>query len=267
MTRWNLTLAALVSALLSFALLAVSQTAETPVVLQPGDPAFSYAERTALLAAIEDLDAVLRQGYPIPTYRLTGGEWDFRDADFASFVAGYLKSEGYATFVVEGPDGAGENRIWLLAGIPLETRTAWVPVEIRPAVVGTSGRLGIIPWAAEAGSAFDSSYTSFTHVVQLASHPAPTVIIVSTSGRPVLDEVTMIRASSPSSSSSSIVAYLWTVEGDKETYVETNSAFRYTFTRVGKQDISVVVYDRWGGRATATETVDVLAEHDCGCGG
>jgi hypothetical protein len=235
--------------------------AEVPVVLQPGDDSFTAADRAAIAAGTAELDQVLREGYPVPTFRLNG----WMDADFAVFVAGYLGSSGYEAVVVEGsgPSG-GEHRVWVLAKFVLEGGVLWVPIEVAPSVVGTSARLGIVAWSDGQQTEFGSSYTNFDRVVELASHPAPTVKI-SVSAQPVAGVSAPIHALS--TASPVIIAYVWTIEGDDLVYVETNAAtFRYTFPAAGAHNVSLTVYDRWGNRGTDTKEVDVSDEgFSCGC--
>ena len=262
MRRRTIWLAKAGFALLATWALSAAVVAEVPVVLQLDDPAFTAADRAAIAAEATEIDAVLQEGYPISVSRLGSRGWT--DADFATFVRGYMKSSGYEAFVVEGRDPSGGHRVWVLVGVALESRTAWVPVVTDPSIVGTSSRLGLISWDSAARSNFDSSYVSFDRVVEVASHPYPSVRIAII-GRAVAQTSTPIHALS--TASSSIIAYVWTIEGDDEVYVETNAAsFRYTFGVEGERNVTLVVYDRWGGRAEATEEVDVVAEgYSCGC--
>jgi len=262
MRRRTIWLARVGVALLATGALSAAAAAEVPVVLQLDDPAFTTADRAAIAAQASEIDAVLQEGYPIPVSRLGSRGWT--DADFATFVRGYLRSSGYEAVVVEGRDPSGGHQIWVLVGIALESRTAWVPVVTDPSIVGTSSRLGLIAWNSAAQGDFDSSYVSFDRAVEVASHPYPSAKI-SITGRVAAQTSTPIHALS--SASSSIIAYVWTIEGDDEVYVETNAAsFRYTFGAEGERNVTLVVYDRWGGRAEATEEVDVVAEgYSCGC--
>jgi len=262
MRRRTIWLARVGFALLAIGALSAAVAAEVPVVLQLGDPSFTLAEQATMAAEITGIDDVLREGYPIPVSRLGGRGWT--NADFAIFVRGYMKSSGYEASVVEGNDPSAGHRIWVLVGVALESRTAWVPVVTDPSIVGTSSRLGLIAWDAADQGEFDSSYVSFDRVVEVASHPSPSVKI-SITGRVVAQTSTPIHALS--TASSGIIAYVWTIEGDEAVYVETNAAgFRYTFGTEGERNVTLVVHDRWGGRGVATKEVDVVAEaFDCGC--
>jgi len=235
---------------------------EIPVVLQLNDPTFSSADRAAITSGITQLDAVLGEGYPVRVSQLASLGWT--DRDFVVFVAGYLNSAGLQAVVVEGEDGNGAHHLWILVGIPTGGQTAWIPVEAVPSVVGTSSRLGFIPWLGSSQTEFEPTYAVFSHVVDLAARSAPTVKIVVV-GYPVVGSDTALHASS--SNSQNIVAFLWSVEGDDEVYIETHGAsFKYEFSEPGKTEVTLVVYDRWGGRGTATKVVDVSADQwDCGC--
>ena len=237
------------------------QAAETPTVLQPTDASFSPADRSALMTAIDDIDSVLREGYPVRLFRLSSAGWT--DRDFVVFVAGYLASAGFTTAVVEKTSG-GDYHMWILVEIQLESGSAWIPVEAVPSIVDASSLLGVVAWRDSGQTQFDPAYVDFDRQVELARHPTPTARIV-VIGYPVINSGTAMHAST--SQPSNVVAYLWSVEGDEQVYVETNaSSFEYDFKKARKTEVTLVVVDRWGGRATATKTVDVESENDCGCG-
>jgi hypothetical protein len=261
MKRRTLRLAVLSALLMTTLNCLAVLAAETPVFLQPNDPTFSGSDRSAIASAIAQLNAVLQEGYPVPTFRLADAGWT--DRDFVVFVAGYLNSSGYTAVVVEGDDGNGDHQLWIFVKIPLDGKTAWVPVEAVPSIVGSSSRLGIIPWLGSSQTEFDPAYAAFSHVVELARRSAPTVQIIMV-GYPLINNDTPFHAST--ASPQNIIAYVWTIEGDDEVYVETNAAsFKYEFTEVRKTLVTLVVYDRWGTRGTATKMVDVTGEANCGC--
>jgi hypothetical protein len=237
-----------------------AQAADVPVVLQPTDPAaFSASERAELLAAAEDVERILQQGYPIPFTRLVSKGW--LDRDFVVFAAGILQFAGYEVVVVEGEDGSGGSRLWILVGIPLGERTGWIPVEASP-LSETSCLFRRVPWVGDAGGEFDASYLVFDRVVELVPNSAPTAQIA-VIGMVVVDEQNTMHAR-VQDRSGAIIAYVWSVDGE-EVEVSTNFVFRHTFTEIGEHEVTLVAFDDRGAQATATELVDVLAEGACGC--
>ena len=240
----------------------VALAAETPVVLQPSDPAFSASDRAALNAAINDIVAILNGGFPISKSSLVRRGWV--DRDFVVFVAGYLESSGYTTNVVEGKGDSGADHLWVLVEIPLAGTSTWIPVEAVPSAVDSYSHLGVIPWADGSAQAFDAANVAFDRVIELEATRPATVRISFAGGVAVYgSELYVAAVSNPSG----VFAYVWTIEGDEETYVETGRVFRYAFRQFGEFQMTVVVYDRWGGLPTATTSVDVLEEpRDCGCG-
>lgn len=261
MTRRTLWPTLLTTLLLSTTILSWAWAAEVPVVDQLDDPTFTASERAALMAGIDELDRVLREGYPVPVHRLASAGWT--DADFVTFVAGYLTSSGYETVVAEALDDGDATKMWVLAGIEIGERTVWVPVEATPALVGTSSRLGLVPWADVGQSTYEDAYVTFDRLIALPNHPTPMVRIIVV-GNPVAGTETSIHAAS--TMSASVMAYVWTIEGDENVYVETHaSLFRYVFPEPGTSTVTLVVYDRWGSRGTATKTVRVGDDPGCAC--
>ena len=237
-----------------------AQAADVPVVLQPTDSAFSSSDRAVLLAAAEDVERILRQGYPIGYSRLASSGW--LDRDFVVFAAGTLQFAGYEIAVVEGSDGSGGNRLWILVGFSLGERVGWIPVEATPSEVGAPWLLGRIPWAGVSGSEFDASYLAFERVVGLAVNAAPTARIAR-AGAVVVDELTSFSGRAEDRDGT-IIAYAWSVDGEA-LEVSTNFVLRYTFTEVEEYELTLVVFDDRGAQATATEIIEVLADRDCSC--
>ena len=130
--------------ILSLFLVAAASTAslatEPPVVRQPTDPFFSTSDRVGIANAASEIEKILREGYPIPAYRLESHGW--LDRDFILFVAGVLASYGNEVVLVESG-----TRLWILVGVQLAADTAWIPVEASPSAISTAARLGKIPWA------------------------------------------------------------------------------------------------------------------------
>lgn len=239
-----------------------AQAADVPVVLQPMDAAFSPSERAVLLAAAQDVERILQQGYPTSYSRLASSGW--LDRDFVVFAAGTLQFSGYEVIVVEGDDGSGGNRLWILVGIALGERTGWIPVEATPSQVGASWLLGRIPWIGISGTEFEAFYLAFDRVVELVPNTPPTAQITSI-GVVVIDEQTAIHGRAEDRDGT-IIAYVWSIDGE-EIEVSTSFVFRHTFIALEEYEVTLVVFDNRGAQATASGLVEVLAERTCSrCG-
>ncbi len=237
-----------------------ASAAEGPVVLDVYDSAFSAADRATILDEANAIEQILREGYPIPSYRLSSRGW--LDVDFVVFTAGRIEEGGYEVAVVEGEDAAGTNRFWILVAVPLEGRTAWIPVEAAPSELGHSYLLGRIPWSGDPGSPFEPAYARFHRVVELSANASPTVSFVAV-GRAVMDERTTFHATARDPDGA-IIAYLWFIDGEQVS-VETTAIYKFTFGGTGEREVTLVVVDNRGAEASATRIVDVQEEAGCGC--
>jgi len=238
-----------------------TSAAETPTVLNPTDPSYSAVDRSAILDAVTALEDVLREGRPIPSFRLIGRGWTERD--FVLYTAGRIEGAGFEVRVVEGEDAGGANHLWILVGVLLEgERVAWIPVEASPWVLTSTSALGKIAWAGSGGSTYDPAYAQFDHVVALTRNALPTVQFIVV-GHVEMNEKTNLHASARDSDGT-IVAYIWFVDG-VQVAVETDGIFDYVFNRVGDVEVTLVVIDNRGGEASATRTLDVEEDAGCGC--
>jgi len=256
----SLFLALLVLVALALGSLGTS-AAETPTVLNPTDAGYSAADRSAILDAVTALEAALREGRPIPSFRLIGRGWTERD--FVLYTAGRIEASGFEVRVVEGEDADGANRFWILVGVPLEgERMAWIPVEASPWVLTSTSALGQIPWAGSRGSSYDPAYAQFDHVLELTRNVLPTVQFIAV-GHVEINETTNLHATARDSDGT-IVAYIWYVDG-AQVAVETDGIYEYVFNRIGDVEVTLRVIDNRGGEASATRTLDVEEESNCGC--
>ncbi|MGB2983192.1 MAG: PKD domain-containing protein [Candidatus Bipolaricaulia bacterium] len=234
--------------------------ADVPVVLQLSDPAFSASERSEILAGAEAVKRILSEGHPVSSSRLVAQGWI--DRDFVLFAAGSLQSLGYETVIVEGVGESGVNQLWILVGIALSDRTAWVPVEAVPSNVG-SRRLGRIPWTGASGTPFTPMYLAFDRVIELAPNAAPTASFIAT-GNIVVDERTSLH-SHANDPDGKIIAYVWSIDGE-EAAVKTTAIYNHVFIGLGDRDVTLVVIDNRGARGTFTKTLEVLTEEEASCG-
>lgn len=251
----------LVSVLLAgFAGFAPAIGADAPVVLDLTDPTFSTQDRATILSAATVIDGILGESYPVPSFRLIARGW--LDRDFVIYTAGRIEAAGYAVSVVEGEDAAGENQLWILVAVPLDGRTAWIPVEAGLPETGFASRLGSIPWSGSPGSPFLAPYAQFDHIIALAPNTRPSVSFMAV-GQVVVEERTAFHAAAQDPDGT-IIAFIWYV-GDEQVAIETTPIYNHVFKKIRERVVTLVVIDNRGAEATATREVEVLAEGGCGC--
>ena len=247
--------------LLVLALAAVGAfSTDLPAVLQITDPSYSATEQALITQSVSALAQVLQERYPIPSFRLSARGWQARD--YALFAAGRIEEAGYEVLVVQGPASDGTLTMWLLAGIPLDGKTAWIPVDPTSGIGGT-GQIGSIPWETSAGGSIAATYISPTAVLELAPNRLPTASFI-VIGEAVQQETTNIHSTSQDSDGQ-IIAYVWFI-GETQVAAETTSILHYTFQGAATYEVTLAVYDNRGGSSSKMKEVDVDAEGGCGCG-
>ena len=218
-----------------------------PQVLQPS--AYSASEAAVLTQQIVDLEKALAD-YTLGCRRTFGPDgWSSRD--FAAYTDGILTGEGYKTVLVSGPGWPDGVHTWLLVGLALDGKTAWVPVDACPQRGYTQPVLGRVPMAAD-GQGFDPRYLNFTGLVDLPPNKPPVAKIRLPVSAMVAGEVTRLFALSSQDSDGEIVLYLWDYgDGHKET--TTTWVSRHVFATPGKYQVRLTVVDS-RGKQVATET-------------
>lgn len=257
------TLAVLVALILSSFSLVGQGT--TPLIAQPDEAGYSAAERAALDSGIRDLERLLADWTLGPRRRL--GEAGWNAARFAAYTAGALERLGYQTVVVERTSETGAVRTWVLVGLDLGARTAWIPVEPVTDPSQQQTTLGSVARDGEQSGAlrFDARYTAYEAVVDLPPNAPPVAAIT-----PTLNELEGgssawfgHRSADPDGE---IVLYQWTFDDDA-TSPMTGSSTWYDFPSLGFHTITLTVTDSRGAQASATHTVEVVPPPDnCGCG-
>ena len=246
---------------------------ELPQVPQPNETAYSASEVTALTQAITALETTLNN-YNLGSRRyFTSDQWGSRD--FAAYTAGILAEKSYETVLVSGTGWPDETHTWLLVGIPLGGRTAWVPVEASPQAGHSQQILGYTPSTTDAAGDlwFKESYLNFSEVIELPPnlppvakirHPAPPI--------EVGDRVRFMAIGS-SDSDGKIVLYQWDF-GDRKTQRSTTSLVRHEFAEQGSYTVSLTVIDNRGKSVTTNIAIRVVELQGtesapaggCGCG-
>jgi len=253
---------------------------ELPQVLQPNETAYSAFEVATLTQAITALETALNN-YNLGSRRyFTSDQWDSRD--FAAYTAGTLSEMGYETKLVSAAGWPDGTHTWLLIGIPLGARIAWVPVEASPEAGHKQQILGDIPsYTDTAGNLwFEESYLNFSDIIELPPNLPPVAKIRPPTLAVIAGQTArFLAAGSSDPDGRGIVLYQWDF-GDGKTEISTLFFVRHKFKKPGSYSITLTVIDNRGASsATSSVTLRVvkLEEQDtepsssssggCGCGG
>lgn len=250
-------------------------------VLQPTATNFSEAELSVLTAAMGELSSILSDGYWASRRTFSDQAQAWQSEDFAVYTAGILAGLGYQVRIVSEdgwPDGV---HAWVLVGIPLPGRTAWIPVEAAPRPGGSQELLGRIPGYGDAGGAprFDEAYTGFASVVESPGNLPPVAFI----RVPMLAFATGERIRfSPLGTydpDGEIVRYHWDFGDGVASVLEQDQEEPFhAFSEPGDYIVTLTVIDDHGACAVASLTVHLFEpinpedlppppEGGCGCGG
>jgi len=261
---------------LSLLLLAVPVLGgDLPQVLQPNETAYSATEVATLTQAIASLENILND-YRLGARRyFASDQWSSRD--FAAYTGGTLTEMGYETVLVSGtglPDG---THTWLLVGIPLEARIAWVPVEASPVAGHSQQVLGYIPSTTDGAGRlwYEESYLNFSDVTELPPNLPPVAKIRPPTGVVATNSRVKLLTLGSYDPDGEIVLYLWDF-GDGTTSVHTSPVYRYAYGKKGDYTLTLTVIDNRGKPATTSVDVRVGQREEisppsssdgCGCGG
>ncbi len=151
--------------------------ADRPTVLQPNATAYSSAELNVLLPAMAQLEALLRD-FDLGSRRYLASD-DWQSLNFARYTAGTLAETGYTARLASSagwPDGV---HTWVLVGLPLPGKTAWVPVEASPEAGHSQPILGHVPESTDSAGrvSFPEKYVAFSAVAELPPNLPPVAAI------------------------------------------------------------------------------------------
>jgi hypothetical protein len=238
-------------------------------ILPPNTTAYSPTEVATLEGAIATLRGVLND-YDLGAYRyFDPSEW--QSLDFAAYTAGTLAGLGYETRLIEEEGWADGKHTWVIVGIPLDGRTAWVPVEASPEIGKRQAILGTIPsYTDSAGRLwFEAAYLSFSSEVTLPPNRSPLAAIrVVPSWEIVGREVTFMAVTSYDPDGE-IIRYHWDLGGISTSEAKT---VRLAFPAEGTYSINLTVTDSRG--ASTSTKIDYRVKEPgespppsgCGCG-
>jgi len=252
---------------------------ELPQVLQPNETAYSATEVATLTQAITALETTLNN-YNLGSRRyFTSNEWNSRD--FAAYTAGSLAEMGYETKLVSAAGWPEGTHTWVLVGIPLGGRAAWVPVEASPVAGHSQQVLGYIPSTTDGAGRlwFEGSYLNFSDVIELGPNLPPVAKIRPPISAAIRKEDTRLLTLGSSDPDGEIVLYKWNF-GDGDSDTTTRTSIRHEFEGAKNYTVSLTVVDSRGKSTTTSITLLVVEPSSpgtdsspsspsggCGCGG
>ena len=243
----------------------LSAVAQVPVVQL--DPAhFSTQELTTIADQLEQLDELLRRPTLGPQRRLGQDGWT--EASFARFTAGSLAERGYPVYLA-----AGGGHDWVLAGLSVDGRTVWVPVDAAPAAGAVQQTLGRVPYTDAGSIRIESRYLAPSSASALPSNRAPTAALRASETTIQDTDTLRLIASQSSDADGRVVLYRWCVDGSP---CAATTSWSYVAHPNATGDVRIVltVVDDGGFSASTTMSIVVLETVDvpdppagCGCGG
>jgi len=249
---------------------------DLPQVLQPNATAYSVSEVTALTQAIATLTEELND-YDMASRRyFSANDWSSRN--FAMYTAGVLSGKGYETLLVSAGGWADGTHTWVLVGIPIEGKTAWIPVEAAPEQGQAQEILGHIPSRTDAEGKmwFDEGYSAFAEATELPPNTPPVAKIRPPALIAQTNESLRFMAIDSYDPDGEIVLYKWDF-GDGKTEVSSSWSVRHKFFRSGDYVVVLSIVDNLGRSTTEDVALRVVErpEEDapappsggCGCGG
>ena len=247
---------------------------DLPQVLQPNTTAYSASEVAGLTQAIATLTEALNDYDTASRRSFSASDWSSRD--FAAYTAGVLSGKGYETVLVSADGWADGTHTWVLVGISLGTKTAWIPVEATPEPGYNQLVLGHVASVSSSSSTvYEERYTSFNTVLELPPNKAPIARIRPPSPPIEVHKSLRFMALGSSDPDGEIVLYKWDL-GDGKTEISTNSSVSHRFDDEGRYAASLTVIDNRGKAATFSVDIAVVRlrapqtdppSGGCGCGG
>jgi hypothetical protein len=257
----------LISVLTLLATLAGAIPATAQVVPLQLDPSnFSAQELTLLSGEMARLDSLLGDTTLGPQRKLGQDGWS-QDA-FARFSAGSLAERGYPVYLARS-----QTNVWVFAGLVVDGRTVWIPIEPSPLAGETQSTLGRIPLAGGFDSLLlQSRYLSFESTTGLGPNTSPSAALRAAETSITVGESIRLIASGSSDPDGRIVLYRWCLGGSCEATTSWTHILR--IDAPGAQRITLFVVDDGGRSASATIQIQAWQRVDepappsggCGCG-
>lgn len=255
---------------------ALSLLAAPQAVLQPTSDNFSAQELEALRSALVQLEGILGDRFLGSQKIFDPGGWGAMQ--FATFTAGSLADRGYDVRVAVGAGWPSGTHAWVLVGIPVGARTAWVPVEAVAPGGQPQSLLGVIPYAAGSGIVrpFDERYAQGYSARELPQNQPPVAKLRLNAREYKIGDTARLLAMSSYDPDGVIAVYRYAVNGEVFR-ARSSSSEAYRFRASGEYTLSVTVVDEGGRSDTASVTVVVTdpnvseppsggSSGGCGCG-
>jgi hypothetical protein len=253
--------------------LAVLCSAADPAVVQPDSLDLTPGERNLLLTGIANLESLLSDQTLGP--QLAHGSSGWTSREFARFSAWSLADRGYSVYLATSASWQGGPHTWVLVGLSLGTKTAWIPVEATPLAGGIQTTLGQVPlWSRSSGSIhYDERYVAFTSVNALPDNRAP-IAQIRTSGQSVeIGELVTLSANQSYDPDGQLTVFVWCVDG-RPCFATSSWSHIFRATARGEKTVRLIVIDNLGRPGTAQVTLIASSKPlgedrnsgGCGCG-
>lgn len=189
--------------------------------------------------------------------------------NFAAYTAGLLASRGYMTRLVAQAGWADGQHAWVLVGVPLAGKLAWIPVEATPAAAEVQRILGRLPLRTDAGGQlwFDGAYLHPADEISLPANLFPGARVNFTPSKGKTGVAMTFLGDGARDPDGEILHYRWTF-GDGTT--GKGHKVDHTYAAPGIHTLALTVIDSRGASHTVVLpfTVEGEAEKtECGCGG
>jgi len=247
-------------------------SAELPQVLQPNTTSYSPTEVATLKQKIATLNGILSDTDLGSRRLFAGNGWQSRN--FAEYTGGSLSELGYVVQLVSQAGWSNGVHTWVVVGLPLAGKTAWVPVEASPEYNQVQQNLGYVPSYSDSGGNlwFEARYLNFSGVEDLPRNVAPVASIRLPASHIDPRKTEKFIALGSYDPDGEIVLYKWNL-GDGTFTIRTTPVVRHAYDKGGTYLVSLSVVDNRGKMTTATSPVHVgkresePREADTGTGG
>jgi hypothetical protein len=243
-------------ALVVLGLMGPAATAAPPSVVQPNSANYGAADLGTLEAGLSVLRPILSDTQRGSGRTFAPGQWGSREC--AAYTAGVLIALGYETRLVAQTAWPGGTHTWVLVGLSLGERTAWVPIEASPLPDTAQESLGSIPSRTDSLGQlwFEERYVNYSEEVHLPPNLPPSAVIrFSPRAADAGDKVTLLGTDCVDPDGE-IVRYVW-ILGDGTRFEARN--VEHAFASPGTYSITLTITDSRGATATATGAFVVSA--------